>query len=333
MAKNIAEKSGTVMSINRAKPGAGRKLKARTDAAQKADAMLSAPSRAETATRGGPAPETVDNGPLPDDGADLRTAPSFGANEPDQGVFLREVQKIRRQMEEVEKKKLELKNEKGKLKDIRKLAAGVGLVMREVDESIEALNTEHVDLIAREERRRLYFAWLGLPLGAQPDLPGMPKPTDTEADAARWHKRGDIAGRLGEERTIPEGCPPHCVQSWLHGWEAGQKFLMQGFIDMNSRRASASKSDPPADEKMVTFTEVHFQAGTELTEANLKTLLPGHKEAFHNAETVTAVFGDQKRVLKEKDENEPSGFYQDTGEDDAPVSDAEPVAPTAAEFS
>lgn len=344
MAKNISEKSGTVVPIGSGKrgpkPGAGRKLQAGAEAAAKANAMLGGPSKAEAANRGAPAPETVVTD-APNVDAPI-TAPSFGANEPDAGVFLREVNKIRRQMAEVEMKKLELKTVKGRLKDIRKLAAGVGLVMREVDEAIDALNTEHVDLIAREERRRLYFEWLGLPLGIQATLPGIAKPTDTETDQARWLKRGDIAGRLGEIRTVPEHCPPHCLQSWLHGWEAGQKVLMQGSVltagafhaDGTAKDAAELKPKADDDGKMVTFTEAHFMAGTDLEDANLKTLLPGHHEAFHNAENVVAVFGDKKRVLRERDDNEPSGFYQDTGEDDVPMSDPEPVAgSTAAEFS
>lgn len=328
MARNIKDTGPAVATTPR---GRGRpKGSTAAAAAQKAADMIDAVGKNPTAA----APQTdPDLAPV--------TAPSFGANEPDAGVFLREVNKIRRQADEVEKKKLELKTEKGKLKDIRKLAAGVGLVMREVDEAIEALNTEHVDLIAREERRRLYFAWLGLPLGTQADLPGMPKATDTEADQFRWHKRGDIAGRLGEVRAVPEGCPPHCIQNFLQGWEHGQTVLMQGSVltagafnpDGSIKSTPGPDMAHEAASTMVTFTEAHFQAGTDLESANLRTLLPGHHESFHNAESVVAVFGSKKRILREPDATIPGGYYVDDGSEDSPVSEAEPAAPTAAEFA
>lgn len=342
MARQLNDTGDKVVSIHKRGPKAQTtgKAKQAQAAAAKADAMLGAPSRAEAANRGAPTPETEPN-PSADiqDTSRPETAPSFGANEPDAGVFLREVQKIRRQMEEVEKVKLELKTSKGKLKDIRKLAAGAGLVMREVDESIEALNTEHVDLIAREERRRLYFAWLGLPIGAQTEIQGLPKATDTEVEQNRWRKRGDIAGRLAEMRAVPEGCPGHCIQAFLEGWDAGHTVFMQGSpltagaFNADGSLKSAAELKPQADDdgKLVAFTEAHFVAGTDLDDANLRTLMPGHHEAFHNAETVTAKFGGMVRILKEK--NGDGSTYVDTGEDDAEITEPVPVAPSAAEFA
>lgn len=327
MARNIKD---TGPAASNAPRGRGRpKGSTAAQIAQKAADMVAS---------AGNKPRDVEAPVTADVEAPAVTAPSFGANEPDAGVFLREVNKIRRQADEVEKKKLELKTEKGKLKDIRKLAAGVGLVMREVDEAIEALNTEHVDLIAREERRRLYFEWLGLPLGAQPNLPGIAKPTDTEADQMRWFKRGDIAGRLAEIRAVPEGCPGHGVQSFLKGWDAGHLVFMQGSPltagafnadgSLKTEGPKAAAAEPSST--MLTLTEAHFQGGTELEDANLKTLLGGHKQAFHDAVSVVAVFGTKKRILKEPDGD---GVYIDTGETDVPLSDVEPAQPAASEFA
>lgn len=322
MAKNIAAGASNVRTLdpNRKANAAGRKLNQGAAAAAKAEDMLKAPA----------APPPTEEPPQVN--VEPR-APSFGANEPDAGVFLREVNKVRREMEKVEEAKLALKTAKGRLKDTRKLAAGVGLVMREMDEAIESLNTEHVDLIAREERRRLYFEWLGLPLGVQPSLPGMPAATDTEVEQGRWRKRGDIAGRLGQERKHPEGCPPHCIQAFLEGYDAGQEVLMRG--STLTRDAFTGVKPTAAEQKaapgILVLNEGAFAAGTILDDANLMTLMPDRREAFDAAERVVALFGTKKRILKEEG-------YLDTGEEDVEVTEPEPITQadreaTAAEFA
>lgn len=329
MAKSISEggaSAGNVHQLSPKKGSAGRKA---ADAAKKAEEIMAGNSAPKAPEPPAPKPEL---GQLP------VTAPSFGANEPDAGVFLQEIHGIRSVMGEVEQAKTALKNVKGKLKDRRKLAASKGLVMREVDEAIEALNTEHVDLIAREQRRKLYFEWLGLPLDTQASLPGMAPPTDTESDQARWRKRGDIAGRLAEERKLPEGCPGHCVQAYLEGWDAGHTVFMQGspltagaFNADGSKKteSTAAVSAPPAG--LLVLNEGAFAAGTSLDDANLKTLMENRRADFDAAETVTAVFGALRRILKEPG-------YVDTGEPDVDLTEAEPLTQadreaTAAEFA
>lgn len=279
-------------------------------------------------------------GPAVDDDFDeeTRTAPGFGHNAPDAGVFLRHVQAIRRQQEKVEEAKLATKNERGKLKDIRKLAQADGLVMRELDDALEALAVEHVDLIAREQRRRLYFEWLGIPIDQQQELELHSKEGDAELDAKRWFKRGSTDGRLGRVREIPAGCPPEHIQDWLKGHDEGQEMLMRGLPltkEGFGDKAEALEQAPPEEPqpRILILNEGHFVAGTILEDANLSTLLEPHHEAFHGSDRVVAVYGTRRRILREPDASVPGGFYVDTGTEDAPISDVEIVPVDAADLA
>ena len=334
MAANIKDKVVPIGSAKKGpKPGAGRKLAEAAASAAKADEIMGLPPKAA-------APVDADTDIASQD-TDLRTAPAFGANEPDVGVFLKHVNILSNHEEKLEAWKLDGKNLKKQKRSLRADAIAAGIIMGELDRALEDANTDQVDLDAREQRYLLYMEWLGKPINHQGQLPGLPVPTDTERTAMRWFNRGDVDGRMGRVRKAPEGCTGVDLQNYLKGWENGQRLLMQGSpltagaFNADGTPKTAAELKPMADDdgKMVTFTEAHFGAGTELDDANLKTLLPGHKEAFHNVENVIAVFGDKKRVLKEPDIASPGGFYIDTGEDDAPVSAPEPVASSAAEFS
>lgn len=253
------------------------------------------------------------------------TAPAFGHNRADESLFLRHVRDIRTQLGVIDNVKSLMKTEKGKLKDIRTLAKSEGIVMRELDEAIEALETEHVDLIAREQRRRLYFQWLGLPIEQQTQA-------FNRDEAGFWHNRGSIAGRLGEDRKVPDGVPPDRVQDWLKGWEAGQEALMRespltkgAFAKPGEHTGAApaagngETSDAPrAAGGIFILKEDHFATDTGLEDASKATLLRDHLEAWEAAERVVAVFQGKRRILKEP------GF-EDTGEPNSETSDAEPL--------
>jgi len=258
------------------------------------------------------------------------TAPAFGHNEPTEGLFLNEVADIRLIMGEVELAKTALKNAKGKLKDRRNLAKEKGVVLGELDEALGALETERVDLLAREERRRLYFMWLGLPIL---ELDGSKARTAAEDPAADWRKRGDTAGRLGNARDIPEGCPPEHIQDFLKGWEDGQAVLGDKFLSRAVKQDVENADVPkgagavlgePEEIGLLVLREDAFAAGTSLEDANLKSLQGDRLPEFNRALSVAAVFGDRRRILKEPGLNgEPD--YVDTGEADAELTEPEPV--------
>jgi hypothetical protein len=261
-------------------------------------------------------------------------APSFGHNEPDVGVFLQEVGKVRRQIDVIDAAKLVVKTEMGVLKDIRTGAREKGIVLREMDEAIAALDTENVDLIAREKRRRLYMTWLGIDLGEQGqfDLKPADGLSDAERDATRWFKRGDTDGRLGKPRNAPEGCPPENLQDYLKGHEAGQTLLMQSApLTAGAFKPAAETPKASEDGKILILKEEHFAPGTKLEDCNLKTLLPEHADAVHRADRVIALYGAHKRIIKEPEED--GTTYLDTGDDDVPVSEPEAVAPEAADLA
>ena len=217
-----------------------------------------------------------------------------------------------------------------------------------------------MDLEAKEDRRRLCRMWLGLPNGVAPKLPLAKTDVRGSRAPAAWAKRGDTDGRLGKARVNPEGCPPERLQDYFKGWAAGQEALMRG-ADLTREafakgpgvagenglagvpaqapvQVNTKSSDPdPGDQKILVLKEADFATGSELDDANLRTLVPERREAFDAADRVVAVFGAAKRVIKEPDENCEGGYYIDDGVE-APVSDPVPAdaplpAPTAAELT
>lgn len=263
-------------------------------------------------------------------------APGFGHNAPDASVFLRHVQLIRRQDEVIAEAKLKVKSENGKRKDLRKLAQADGLVMGQLDEALDDLELEHVDLIAREERRRLYHEWLNIPLTTQGDLPNTVS-LDPKNEAVRWFKRGDTDGRLDKVRSAPAGCPPEHHQDYFKGHDAGCNLRMQhtpltaGAFDTNGSLKSANDPAPAAapvgDKGILVLNEGHFEEGTLLEDANMITLLQQHHEAVLTSERVVALFGTKRRILKEP--NDDGTTYLDDGLQETAVTDPEPVDPAA----
>ncbi len=278
-------------------------------------------------------------------------APGLGHNQPTEGEFLRWVNRLNAKDDEVAACALLLKGKKGERRDLRKEAGGAGMVMGELDDALKDLKTDDVDLVAREERRRLYRTWLGLPIGGQGKLP-LPK-NDAEAENARWFKRGDIDGRLGKPRVNPEGCPPERLQAYYKGWEHGQEALMRGAdltkaafekpadnglageggldggVKPKGGKVNKTSGDPePTEKATLVLNEADFAAGTILEDANLKTLIPAKCEEFMAADRVVALFGTVRRILREPDDREPGGYYTDDGET-AAVSDPEPAGPDA----
>lgn len=256
---------------------------------------------------------------------DAVRAPSFGANEPDCSVFLKHVQILRAHAEKEASAKLTVKNLNKQKKDLRQAAKQEGIVLGELDRALKDADTEQVDLEARERRYMLYMEWLGKPINYQAEL-SLTVDDGDEAEAKRWHRRGDQDGRAGRERKAPEGCPPDRVQDYLHGYDHGQQLLMRSSpltrsafdLDMAEQPAAAA----PEDDKKKVFVlhEGHFAAGTTLEDANLKTLLPEHRERFEANNLVIAVFAGKKRILKEPG-------YEDNGEEDCEVTEPEPLEP------
>lgn len=318
MAQNISN----VRSINDA-PKRGRQTKAAKEAEK---AALEAKRLREDEARGLKNP-TVDD----DFDEETRTAPGFGHNEPDAPIFLRHFQIIGRQQEKIEAAKLVLKTEKGIMKDLRKVAQSEGIVMREFDMVREAVNTERVDLVARDQRWRYYCGFLGLDLTVQTELELHAKEGDAVLDAKRWWKRGDLDGRLGRIREVPLGCPPEHIQDWLKGHDNGQEVLMrglpltrEGFGDQDPPKTPVAASEDKG--KILVLHEGHFVAGTGLEDANTSTLLPEHLEAVERATYVSAVFGPAKRLIKEPG-------YLDDGSENTEVTEPEIVVLDASDLA
>lgn len=296
------------------------------------------PSKAELAARqaneaAGQASADAGGSPL---AKPADTAPAFGHNRATEGLFLRHLQTHNGLTANIEELKLRVKEARGKLKDHRTLMKSDGIVLREFDDTLEALETERVDLLAKEERRVLYFEWLGLPTLRSADTVKIEK-----TPAARWYNLGNIDGRLGKERKIPDGCPPEHGQDWLKGWEHGQAALMadlpitsgkgKGKPDTAGTAGAAAAEVPagapvvepaaePSPEALLVLKEEDFLTGTELDDCNRSTLIEARLEAWTESDRIVVVIGAKKRVLKEPG-------YEDTGGEEVEISaddDAEP---------
>lgn len=268
------------------------------------------------------------------------TAPSFGSNEPTASIFLQQVNILLAHEAKGEELKLSMQEWRKHKKTLRLGAQEAGIVMGELDQALKDHATELVDLRAKQIRYITYMAWLGhdLGIGEINEPVTTAKATDTEEDLMRWTRKGDIAGRLGQPRELPKGIPAHAVQAWLLGHEAGQKVLMmdspltKGAFGKDGKLKSTPEptSSSGESQKLLRLTQANFQTGTEILDANLKTLLAGFHQAFHDAENVTAVFGSQVRVLKELMDD--GTVYADTGAEDVEITDPVPVESLASEF-
>jgi len=274
--------------------------------------------------------------------AGAMNAPGLGHNAPDEGVFLSWVSRIQAQKRNVDAQAALLKAEKGKMKDLRKDAQGAGLVMGELDEALADLETERVDLAAKEERRRCYREWLGLPAGRQTEAELRPGSTPAE-QAAKWADLGNRAGRVGGSRDLPPGIPPEHHQDFLKAYDAGQEILMKAspltagafkeadkagakLTDAKAGKAKAKGGkgeaevapEPVKEEKVVVLEAANFPGVEDIDEANLKTLDPAKLERWQAADRVVVVMDGKRRILKEPG-------YEDTGEPEVDLTNAEEV--------
>lgn len=268
-----------------------------------------------------------------------KSAPAFGHNRATEGLFLRHVQTLRAHDVKITESKLATKALVGQKKDLRNLAKADGIVLGELDQAIDELETERVDLLASQERLELYRQWLGLPT-----LATAASAKQEKNPAQRWNKLGNVAGRLGENRAIPDACPPEHGQDWLHGYDAGQLALMKespltrsafdkdGNLKPSPGSAAAADPNPegaPAvtapepESTMLVLKEEDFAPGTALADCNLATLEPSLKPKWEAATDVVVVIGGKKRVLKEEG-------YEDDGQPGTDLSEEEPADPALA---
>lgn len=268
-----------------------------------------------------PAPATTDT-----------TAPGYGHNRMSEALFLNHVNAMRAQMAVIETAKLVLKNEKGKLKDLRNTARGDGMGLAELDQALEELETERVDLLARQERLDAYREFLGLPRLATADSPKI-----EETAASRWYHRGNQAGRLAGDRNPPDGCPPENGQDYMKGFDDGQKALRDDVVaSMTKKNAAGSAAAAAANEEapavpdagadetpaMLILREGDFALGTALEDCNKKTVLETVLPRWEAAADVVVVIDGKKRQLKDSVDG-----YEDTGEAEVDLSEVEPAEP------
>jgi len=296
-------------------------------------------------------------------------AKGFGANMVTADVFLSHVHQLNRIEEELASAKLVVKEINGRKKDARQLAKADGIVLKEMDEAIENSKTDRVDHVAREERRRFYHEFLGIPL-VQGDLfeldPSIPT---LDQDKLKWRAIGNTDGRAGRPCKAPDYCPPICLPEYEDGYKDGQKVAMQkspltagAFNDDGSVKGEAKPddqvdtwvdpkdeakpaADPPKAEAIVVFQNDAFldtvKGPDDCSRATLA--FADSRQRWDAAERVLVLFKDPetgtaaRRVLKApaKGVEGEAGYepaYEDLGEPDGVLTDAEPVADLDAEL-
>jgi hypothetical protein len=103
------------------------------------------------------------------------------------------------------------------------------------------------DLAKEEEQRFQDRVALGLPVfGVQQDLFGgnasaMPQ---EKRDEFEWQSDGFLAGRRGDERKAPEGCPPRMDQFWLTGYDLGQAETVKSFSKVEEMISARTPKEP-----------------------------------------------------------------------------------------
>lgn len=251
------------------------------------------------------------------------TAPSFGANEPDEPEFLKWVQIEIKDLEEIAILSAQLKARRGSRKDHRNDARGAGVILGDMDYAVKRATTEQVDVAAEFRRRALYCQWLGLEVGTQAKLEVNARQTPEQVKKY-WFGQGEKSGRLGKPRgTYPDGMPPENTVDHLSGWDHAQTKLLRnspltaGAFEKDGSLKEEAAVDGP---KVLYLRESDFQAGIEIKDANRSTLFDDEKvKAFDAAENVCAVFGDKKRSIKEPG-------YVDDGDEKTPLSEVEPAS-------
>jgi hypothetical protein len=289
-----------------------------------------------------------------------KTAKGFGANEVTQPVFLSHVQALNRLDDEKRAAQEVVKAINGKIKDQRQLAKADGIVLGELDEAVKDAKTERVDLVAKEERRRTYREWLGLPL-VQGDLFEYDKKLPTlEQDRAKWRAIGNTDGRMGRDCRAPDHCPKIHIADYEHAWSDGQKALMQespltagAFNEDGSVKETAKPDDQvetwdpskvgqqestpaapaapaPAEAIVVFKTEDFLDTVQSVDDCSKATLsFAESKRRWEAADRVVVLFKGEdgvmkKRILKAPEENG-NPAYEDLGEPNGELTDAEEI--------
>lgn len=147
--------------------------------------------------------------------------PGAGHNAPDDATILVYVGVYRR--------RLAVKKAADKeLGRVRKLMKNEGLVMKELDWAIKAMDDDPEVLAAELERRKRYATALNIPIGKQYDMfePSVTILSFSELQD-KAHKSGRARGLLGEnpdDQAYPLGHEHHTAHH--EGWHAGQAELL-----------------------------------------------------------------------------------------------------------
>ena len=100
-------------------------------------------------------------------------------------------------------------------KSIRKKWKSNGIELGVADATIKMAEWDRSEVREHFDTARRYADWLGLPIGAQPDL--FAKGDDT-VQRKEWYAMGRVASNLGRPARPPEECPPEYQQVFMAGF-------------------------------------------------------------------------------------------------------------------
>lgn len=127
-------------------------------------------------------------------------------------------------------------------KGIRKKWKAEGIELGILDATIKMAEWDRSEVRAHFDTARRYAEWLGLPVGAQPDL--FAKMGEDDIQKKEWAALGRVASRLGKAARPPEECPPEYQQDWLRGFNDEDEEAWSEAERTEAQRQAAEKIDP-----------------------------------------------------------------------------------------
>lgn len=100
-------------------------------------------------------------------------------------------------------------------KSIRKKWKSNGIELGVADATIKMAEWDRSEVREHFDTARRYADWLGLPIGAQPDLFAK---GDDAVQRKEWYAMGRVASNLGRPAKAPEECPPEYQQAFMAGF-------------------------------------------------------------------------------------------------------------------
>lgn len=117
-------------------------------------------------------------------------------------------------------------------KRLRRVAKVDKIVLRDINFAMRCAEVEDQDIIVRDISQQYKIAnWLGLPLGAEPELNFDREPLIDRAD-----REGLAAGLAARPRNAPYAVDSEAGQAWLAAYDRGQAEVRDNYLSAMEKR-------------------------------------------------------------------------------------------------